>query len=198
MPPVKIGEIMRGYSISRIVASKSAEYPVGSYVTCFTGWTEIAILEKDDVNIIHQSPKSRPIDAIGVLGLTGLTAYFGVTEIGCVKAGDLVVVSGAAGATGSVACQICKIKGARVLAIAGSDEKLQWLKELGCDVVLNYKAADFKEKFDKETEGLIDVYYDNVGGEILEMALSRANIGARFVMCGGNISSLPVVLAPGS
>jgi len=115
-----------------------------------------------------------------------LTAYFGMIDVGKVKAGDFVVVSGAAGATGSVAGQIAKLKGATVLGIAGTDDKCRWLKEeLGFDSALNYKDKDFFKKFRAATKDLIDVFFDNVGGEILEMALGRAKPHARFVMCGG-------------
>ncbi|OCT52581.1 putative NADP-dependent oxidoreductase [Cladophialophora carrionii] len=118
--------------------------------------------------------------------MTGLTAYFGIIDVGRVKAGDFVVVSGAAGATGSVVGQIAKLKGATVLGIAGSSDKVRWLKEeLGFDDALNYKDKDFFKKFRAATKDLIDVYFDNVGGEILDMALSRAKPHARFVMCGG-------------
>ena len=110
---------------------------------------------------------------------------FGIIDVGKVKPGDFVVVSGAAGATGSVVGQIAKIKGARVLGLAGSDDKVQWLKDLGFDDALNYKDKDFFKKFRAATKDLIDVFFDNVGGEILDMALSRAKPHARFVMCGG-------------
>lgn len=106
-------------------------------------------------------------------------------EVGKVKPGDFVVISGAAGATGSVAGQIAKLKGARVLGLAGSDDKVQWLKELGFDDALNYKDKDFFKKFRAATKDLIDVFFDNVGGEILDLALSRAKAHSRFVMCGG-------------
>ena len=118
--------------------------------------------------------------------MTGLTAYFGILDVGKVKAGDFVVVSGAAGATGSVVGQIAKLKGARVLGIAGSDDKCAWLKnELGFDDAINYKDPKFAANFRKATKSFIDVYFDNVGGEILDLALSRAKEHARFVMCGG-------------
>lgn len=119
-------------------------------------------------------------------GLTGLTAYFGLLEVGKVIPGDFVVVSGAAGATGSVVGQIAKIKGARVLGLAGSDSKVKWLKEtLGFDEALNYKDPDFFKNFRAATKSLIDVFFDNVGGEILDLALSRAKPHSRFVICGG-------------
>lgn len=116
--------------------------------------------------------------------MTGLTAYFGIIDIGKVQPGDFVVVSGAAGATGSVACQIAKLKGAKVLGIAGSEEKVQWLKELGCDDALNYKSESFATDFRAKTPDLIDVFFDNVGGEVLELALNRSKPHSRFVMCG--------------
>jgi NADPH-dependent curcumin reductase CurA len=118
--------------------------------------------------------------------MTGLTAYFGLLDVGKVKAGDFVVVSGAAGATGSIVGQIAKIKGATVLGIAGSDEKCSWLKsELGYDDALNYKDPQFAKKFRAATKNLIDVFFDNTGGEVLDLALGRAKPHARFVMCGG-------------
>jgi NADPH-dependent curcumin reductase CurA len=184
MPPVQIGELMRGIVIGKIVASKSSSFSVGDYVTCTPGWTELSIQDAKAVTLLEVPPNGRVTDALGLLGGTGLTAYFGMTDIAEVKAGDFVVVSGAAGATGSVACQIAKLKGATVLGLAGSDDKVKWLKELGCDEALNYKDSQFKEKFKAATKDLIDVFFDNVGGEILEAALSRAKPHARFVMCG--------------
>ncbi len=185
MPPVKIGEVMRGAVIAKVIASKTSKLPIGSYVTCSPGWVELAIVEAKDATLLNIPPNSRTTDALGVLGMTGLTAYFGMLDVGKVKKGDFVVVSGAAGATGSVACQIAKLKGARVLGIAGSDEKVEWLKELGCDDALNYKSEGFAKEFREKTKDLIDVFFDNVGGEVLELALGRANKKARFVMCGG-------------
>jgi NADPH-dependent curcumin reductase CurA len=118
--------------------------------------------------------------------MTGLTAYFGIIDVGKVKAGDFVVVSGAAGATGSVVGQIAKLKGATVLGIAGSDEKCRSLtSELGFDAALNHKSPTFAKDFRNATKQLIDVFFDNVGGEVLDLALGRAKEHARFVMCGG-------------
>lgn len=184
VPPVQIGELMRGFAICKIVASKSPSFTPGNYVTCSPGWTELSIQDAKAVSLLQVPPQGKVTDALGVLGGTGLTAYFGMTDIGRIQPGDFVVVSGAAGATGSVACQIAKIKGATVLGLAGSDDKVAWLKELGCDEALNYKDPQFREKFKEATKGLIDVFFDNVGGEILEAALSRAKPHARFVMCG--------------
>jgi hypothetical protein len=190
VPPVQIGEVMRGATIGRVVASKSPLYAVGDYATSYSGWAELSIAEAsgaDGRNLLRVSiPENGKLtDVLGALGGTGLTAYFGLLEVGKVKEGDFVVVSGAAGATGSMVCQIAKIKGAKVLGIAGSQDKVTWLKELGCDEALNYKDANFASDFKAKTKEQIDVFFDNVGGEILELAISRAKQHARFVICGG-------------
>jgi NADPH-dependent curcumin reductase CurA len=159
IPPVEIGAVMRGSGIGLIIASKSSKLPVGTYATGMCGWTEYAILKEKFVDL---------------LDLPEGAAYFGLLEVGQVKAGDFVVVSGAAGATGSVVGQIAKLKGATVLGLAGEDSKVRWLKEeLGFDEALNYKDPDFTTKFRAATKGLIDVYFDNgkVLGKARRMAL---------------------------
>lgn len=189
--PVQIGEVMRGSSVGVVLASKSSKLQTGDIVvTNSGGWAEYAVLDDttcEKVPDTGEGKRRSAIDALSVLGLTGLTAYFGILRVGEVKKGDFVVVSGAAGATGSVVGQIAKIKGATVVGIAGTDEKCRWLTEqLGFDKALNYKAKDFAKQFREVTKPkLIDVYFDNVGGEILDLALSRAAPHARFVMCGG-------------
>lgn len=177
---------MRGAAVSKVIGSKSAKYPVGSYVYAVTGWTEQAVVHEKNKEIskVEVPREGRLTDALGVLGATGLTAYFGLLDVGKVKAGDFVVVSGAAGATGSVVGQIAKLKGAKVLGICGSDDKVEWLKELGFDNGLNYKDPNFAQKFKEATPELIDVFFDNVGGEVLDLALSRAKVHSRFVICG--------------
>ncbi|KAF2133052.1 NADP-dependent leukotriene B4 12-hydroxydehydrogenase [Dothidotthia symphoricarpi CBS 119687] len=185
VPPVEIGAVMRGNGIGIIIASKSSKFPVGSYALGMCGWSEYAVLQEKFLESLDLPSGAVPTDALGVLGMTGLTAYFGILNVGQVKAGDFVVVSGAAGATGSVVGQIAKLKGATVLGLAGEDSKVQWLKEeLGFDEALNYKDPEFAKKFKAATKNLIDVYFDNVGGEILDLALSRAKPFSRFVMCG--------------
>ena len=198
MPPVKIGEVMRASSIGKVVATKAPSFFVGDYVTVMSGWTELFVANadgKDGKSLTKLSipANGKATDALGVLGITGLTAYFGLLDVGKVKEGDFVVVSGAAGATGSMVCQIAKLKGAKVLGIAGSDDKVKWLKELGCDDALNYKDANFVSDFKAKTKQLIDVFFDNVGGEILELAISKAKFHARFVMCGGAYSPTYIV-----
>ena len=146
---------------------------------------------------------AEPIDSMGPLGMTGLTAYFvrvsfdatliflpltisrqGLFDVGKIKAGETLVVSGAAGATGSVVCQIGKKVGAKVVAIAGSNEKCEWLeKEIGVDKAINYKSPNFRQEF-VDAVGYFDVFFDNVGGKILNLALTRMKIGARIALCG--------------
>ena len=140
---------MRGATISRVIASKSSKFTVGDLVTCNPGWTEIAIFADNDpaLQLANIPSNGKITDVLGCLGSTGLTAYFGMLDVGKVKAGDFVVVSGAAGATGSIAVQIAKLKGAKVLGVAGSDDKVQWLKELGCDDALSeYTHIPWKDR----------------------------------------------------
>ncbi|KGO74562.1 Alcohol dehydrogenase, C-terminal [Penicillium italicum] len=189
LPPVAIGEIMRGHALGRVTASRSEKFPVGSFAVGITNWTEQSIVNESSLEAVptpNPADGGHLTDALGVLGMTGITAYWGMVEVGHVKAGDIVVVSGAAGATGSIAGQIAKIHGATVYGIAGSDDKCRWLvDELKFDGALNYKSEDFAEKFKSLTQGKIDLFYDNVGGEVLDLALLCANKNARFVMCGG-------------
>ena len=148
VPPVAIGEVMRGAVVAKVVASKSSNFSPGNYVYAGSGWREYAVVKAKDLELVQIPANGKVTDALGVLGMTGLTAYFGLLEVGQVKAGDFVVVSGAAGATGSVVGQIAKLKGAKVLGIAGSNDKVSWLKEeLGFDDALNYKDPDFAKKF---------------------------------------------------
>ena len=163
VPPVQIGETMRGACIGIIKASKSPSFPIGSYATGTVGWTEYAIVHSKALQKIEIPENGRLTDALGVLGMTGLTAYFGILSVGQVKAGDFVVVSGAAGATGSVVGQIAKLKGARVLGIAGSNDKVQWLKDdLGFDDALNYKDENFGRNFKDATKVCSSLLRDNV------------------------------------
>lgn len=179
VPPVQIGETMRGSVIARVLASQSDRAAAGDIVVASTGWRETAVAGPKDFETVAEIFSGPPptagfklTDLQGVLGMTGLTAYFGMETIGKPKRGETVVVSGAAGATGSVAAQMAKIAGARVVGLAGSDDKCQWLeKELGFDVCLNYKDKDFKKKFKEATPNYIDVYWDN--GELFPFLLNR-------------------------
>lgn len=169
VPPVQIGEVMRGSVIARVLASRSPRAAAGDIVVASTGWREVTVAGPKEFETVAEilgsgstAPGFKLTDLQGVLGMTGLTAYFGMTTIGVPKAGETVVVSGAAGATGSVAGQMAKIAGARVVGIAGSEDKCRWLeKELGFDVCLNYKSPDFRKKFKEATPKYVDVYFDN-------------------------------------
>ncbi|KAI0183725.1 hypothetical protein EV127DRAFT_464841 [Xylaria flabelliformis] len=185
VPPVGIGEVMRGFSAARVLYSKSPSAKVGDIIHAPTGWSEYAIMSDKEFEPMSHFPElGHPKDMIGTMGIVGLTAWIGMILIGEPKPGDTVVVSAAAGATGSIAGQIAKIRGARVIGTAGSDEKCQWLKGLGFDEALNYKDPDFASKFNEATKDFIDVYFDGVGGEILDLALGQAKLNSRFVMCG--------------
>ncbi|CAG8517813.1 11378_t:CDS:10 [Acaulospora morrowiae] len=184
MKPLGINDIMRGNAIGEVIISKNPQFKVGDIVLSAFGWQKYAVSNGKDVVKINPFPGVSISDYLGVLGLTGLTAYFGLFD-SKVKAGETVVVSGAAGATGSVAGQLAKIKGATVIGIAGSKSKCDWIKnELGFDIALNYRDPDFVGQFQKATPNYIDVYFDNVGGEILDLCLSRLAKNARIAFCG--------------
>lgn len=186
---LKEGETMAGMSIGRVIASKASNFQVGDIGTSFGGWTTHAILDGKDFDKRTLYPGVKVTDFLNAIGATGLTGYCGMEKCGQPKEGDLVVVSTAAGATGSVAAQTAKNRGARVVGITGSEEKVKWLKEeVGLDQVLNYKDGDFEKKFAEVTGGKIDVYFDNVGGRMLELAIENLNMGGRIAICG-DISS---------
>ncbi|KZT40446.1 NAD(P)-binding protein [Sistotremastrum suecicum HHB10207 ss-3] len=190
IPPVGIGETMRAGGIGRVVGlsggKKEGEggLKVGDVVSGSFGWAEYAVVREKDVEKLTVPSGAQTLDFLGVLGLTGLTAYFGLLDVGQIKPGETLLVSGAAGATGSIVCQIGKLRGAKVIALAGSDDKCSWLeKELGVDRALNYKSKEFKKDF-REAVGYLDVFFDNVGGDILNLALGRLKKNARIVVCG--------------
>ncbi|KDQ59274.1 hypothetical protein JAAARDRAFT_33998 [Jaapia argillacea MUCL 33604] len=185
LPPVKIGETMRGMCLGTVVeAGSESVFKKGDFVTGVFGWTEYAVAKDKEATKIQIPKGAQLIDFLGPLGTSGLTAYFGLKDIGHLKAGETLVVSGAAGSVGSIACQLGKKAGARVIAIAGSADKCAFLeKELGVDVALNYKDSDFYQKVKKEV-GYLDVYFDNVGGDMLDFMLTRLNKNARIVLCG--------------
>ncbi|KAK5053688.1 hypothetical protein LTR84_001649 [Exophiala bonariae] len=185
MAPVAIGETMRGFSVGVVEVSNSSKFAVGSYATGLLGWTELKVVNGDELQPFKILEKGKLADALSVLGFTSLTAYHGMKKIAKVNPGELVVISGAAGATGSIAGQIAKIQGARVLGLTGSNDKVQWLKDIGFDDALNYRDEDFVEKFKAATQDGIDVFWDNVGGKILEHALDQAKVHGRVILCGG-------------
>ncbi|KAI6013465.1 hypothetical protein BKA83DRAFT_4361875 [Pisolithus microcarpus] len=185
LPPVQIGEVMRAVGLGVVVqVGSGSQFKEGDLVSGTVGWTEYAVLDDKKLQKITTPPGCTSLDFLNTLGLTGMTAYFGLHDVGKLKAGETLVVSGAAGAVGSLVCQLGKRAGARVIGIAGSPEKCSWVEtELGADKVLNYKLPTFKQDF-RDAVGYLDVYFDNVGGEILDLALTRLNRHARIVLCG--------------
>jgi NADPH-dependent curcumin reductase CurA len=182
--PAKIGEPMVGSTVSEVIESNNPRYRPGDFVLGFDGWQQHAVC--DGKGLRRLDPDKAPIScAIGVLGMPGLTAYVGMLDIGRPKEGETVVVSAAAGAVGSIAGQIAKTKGCRVVGTAGSDEKCAYVvNELGFDACINYKTADLKEALKAACPGGIDIYFDNVGGAVLEAVLKRINVHARIPLIG--------------
>ena len=187
LPAVGIGDVMRAAGFAEVVESKSKEFKKGDKVVGLTGLQDYAVIdpnEKRGFQKVPNIPFLSDTAFLGVLGITGLTAFFGM-EIGAPKKGETLVVSAAAGATGSIAGQIGKIQGCRVVGIAGSDDKCKWLtEELGFDAAVNYKHADWKEKLAAATPQGIDIDYENVGGEVMREVLNRMNLFGRVVLCG--------------
>ena len=195
VPPVGIGEVMRAGGLGRVVESRHPDYAVDDLVSGMFGVQRYAVADARGVRRADTSLAPAPVH-LGVLGLTGLTAYFGLLDIGRPQPGQTVVVSGAAGAVGSVAGQIARIKGCRTVGIAGGPDKCAWLVgELGFDAAIDYKAGDLRGELRRHAPDGIDVYFDNVGGDILDAALARLAMGGRIVLCGAisqyNAGELP-------
>jgi len=184
-PPVQIGDVMGAGAVGKLIASQNPQFQAGDFVEGFFGWQQYAVSNGTGVRKID--PSLAPVStALGVLGMPGLTAYFGLLDIGKPRAGETVVVSGAAGAVGSLAGQIAKIQGCRAVGIAGSDQKVAWLRdELGFDAAFNYKTTtNWTAKLAELCPKGIDVYFDNVGGAITDAVFPLINVGARIVVCG--------------
>ena len=184
MPPVEIGAVMRAGAIGRIIASEHPGFAVGEHVYGTFGVQEYAVSDGRGVIKVDTSLADLPV-YLGVLGMTGLTAYFALLDVGKPKEGDTVVVSGAAGAVGSVAGQIAKIKGCRVIGIAGGPEKCRVVtEEFGFDGAIDYRMPDLRRTLRELAPRGVDVYFDNVGGEILDDVLTCIARGARIIICG--------------
>ena len=185
IPPVEIGEVVRSSGIGRVVESKSDKVPEGALVATLTGWQEYAVVGDDPMLTTPLTEGTDPLAALGVFGANGLTAYVGLTDVGQVTEGETVVVSAAAGATGSIAVQIAKILGARVIGIAGTDEKCAWLLDgLGLDGAINHRTDDIPARLKELCPKRVDVFFDNTGGPILDHVLGRIADHARVVLCG--------------
>ena len=183
VPPVKLGAVMRAGAVGRVVDSAHPDFAVGDGVYGIFGVQEYA--SSDGRGVTKLDASVEPTDYLAVLGMTGLTAYFGLLDVGRPKEGDTVVVSGAAGAVGSVAGQIAKIKGCRVIGTAGGEDKCRLLtSEFGFDVAIDYKRDDLRAALREHAPNGVDVYFDNDGGEVLDAVLGRLARGARIVISG--------------
>jgi NADPH-dependent curcumin reductase CurA len=183
--PFEVGDVISSGVISEVIESRAPAFQKGEIVTGFFGWRLYTIAKAEELRKVD--PRVKPVTAaLGVLGIPGLTAYFGLLDIGQPKQGETVVVSGAAGAVGTVVCQIAKIKGCRVVGIAGSDEKNRYLREeLGVDAAINYKTAgDMRKALHESCPKGIDIYFDNVGGEVSDAVMPLLHHGARIILCG--------------
>lgn len=182
LPPVAIGAVMRAGGVGRVVASRDPAMPVGQLVTGVTGWQEY-IVPRGGFQVVPAGVS--PDIALGALGATGMTAYFGLFDVGKLKDGETVVVSGAAGAVGSLVGQMAKMKGCRVVGIAGSADKCAWVvDDLGFDACINYQTENVGRQLRALCHGGVDVYFDNVGGPTLDQVLLRLNTRGRIVLCG--------------
>lgn len=184
IPPVGIGEVMRAFALGRVVSSQNSNFIAGDHVSGLLGVQEYAI--SDGKGIFKIDPRIAPLPTnLSALGMPGMTAYFGLLDTGQPNPGDTVVVSAAAGAVGGVVGQIAKIKNCRVIGIAGGADKCRYIvNELGFDAAIDYKAEEIYGALQKHCPKGIDVYFDNVGGEILDAVLAQITRGARIVICG--------------
>jgi NADPH-dependent curcumin reductase CurA len=184
IPPVAVGAVMRAGAIGLVSASEHPGFAVGDYVYGAFGVQEYA--SSDGTGVIKlDTALAEPTTYLGALGMPGLTAYFALFEVGRIRAGDTVVVSGAAGAVGSVAGQIAKLKGCRVIGIAGGQDKCRaLLEEFGFDAAIDYKSENLRTALREHAPGGVDVYFDNVGGDVLDAVLTRLARGARVIICG--------------
>ncbi|GHA16147.1 NADP-dependent oxidoreductase [Oceanisphaera arctica] len=182
--PVAIGETMVGGTVSRVHASQHPDYQVGDWVLSYSGWQDYSL--SDGTGLIKLDPKLVPPSyALGVLGMPGFTAYMGLLDIGKPQTGETIVVAAATGAVGSMVAQIGKLKGCNVVAVAGGEEKCRYaLETLGVNTCLDHKADDFADQLAKACPNGIDIYYENVGGKVLDAVLPLLNTGARIPVCG--------------
>lgn len=186
VPPVDQGAVMRARAIAEVLETKSDKHKKGDMVLANAGWAEYSVQEAKDCQPIDQMSGSSITHYLGAFGMTGMTAYYGTKIIARAGPEDTVVVSGAAGATGSMVVQIAKkmLGCKKVIGMAGTDEKCKWVLSLGADVCLNYKADDFRKQLRAATDGYVEVYFDNVGGDILDLMLTRMKKGGRVAACG--------------
>jgi NADPH-dependent curcumin reductase len=185
LPAVAIGDVMRGIGIGTVEKSRHSKFQEGNIVQGMLGWQQYALSDGAGLTVLPKNPNIPLTAYFGLFGHIGLTAYYGLLDVGRPKAGETLVVTAAAGAVGSIAGQIGKIKGCRVVGIAGSDEKCRWItQDLGFDAAVNYKKEPVLESLKKHCPNGIDIDFENVGGEILDNVLALINLKGRIVLCG--------------
>lgn len=185
MEPVQVGDAMRGFVVGRVVDSQSDLHPKGAYVMGVGSWSEYCCASGGSFFPLFDLPGVSPKDMLGQYYHIGPTAYFGLLDIGSPKIGETLVVSAAAGAVGSLAVQFGKAWGCRVIGIAGGKEKCDWIaKDLGCDAVIDYKSENVAARLDALCPKGIDIFFDNVGGDILDATMARMNLFGRVIQCG--------------
>ena len=193
--PVAIDEVMVGATVCQVEASNSSDFEVGEWVLAYTGWQDYGVSNGEGLIKLGKEP-THPSYALGIMGMPGFTAYMGLLDIGQPKEGDTLVVAAATGPVGATVGQIGKLKGCRVIGVAGGQEKCQYAKEaLGFDECIDHKADDFAEQLAKACDKGIDVYFENVGGKVFDAVMPLLNTGARIPVCGlisqYNATSLP-------
>ncbi len=188
IPPVEINAVMRAGGVGKVIASNNPAFAVGDYVNAGLDVQEYCLIAQENIKrsgIFRIDPRLGLTTWTNVLGMPGMTGFFGLMEVGLPKAGETVVVSGAAGAVGQTVGQIAKLKGCRVVGIAGGKAKCDWVvKELGFDACIDYKNSDVRAGLKEHCPKGVDIYFDNVGGEILDMVLAKITRGARIIICG--------------
>ena len=189
IPPVGLGEVMRAGGVGVVVASKNPGFPVGTYVSAGLGVQEYRLIDATNARqagAVKIDPTVAPLEKwLNALGMPGMTGYFGLLDIGAPKPGETVVVSGASGAVGQTVGQVAKLKGCRAVGIAGGQAKCDFVvKELGFDACIDYRQGDLREGLKTHCPKGVDIYFDNVGGEILDTVLTRINLKARVIICG--------------
>ncbi len=186
--PVEIGAVMRAGGVGKVIASKNPAFAIGDYVSAGLDVQQYCLIPEDQIKrsgIFKIDPRLGLTTWLNVLGMPGMTGYFGLLEVGQPKAGETVVVSGAAGAVGQTVGQIARLKGCRVVGIAGGKAKCDWVvNELGFDACIDYKNSDVRAGLKEHCPNGVDIYFDNVGGEILDMVLAKINRKARIIICG--------------
>lgn len=199
LPPIELGTPVRSGALSEIVESRAEGWSAGELVQAIAAWEEYSVVSKDSI-----FGRIKPVEGIAlpsmlsVLGGNGLTAYFGLLEVGKPQPGETVLVTAAAGGVGSIVGQIAKVQGCRAVGLTGSDDKCRWIvDELGYDAAINYKSGDLRAQIREHCPKGVDVFFDSVGGEVLDAALTRINQGARIVLCGAISQINATTLPPG-